>query len=249
MTTGNSTIAGLRQVRRESLLLPAAFWTVTLLGGLRVDPASGNLRFLAPPLVLLVLAVALVTVLVRCGALAPARLLAPHRSGLENATGAALLLALFFASAQTLHAVTPDAGLWHLLGVFMIAALLANTLASAPLRIPTLRALTLTFAVMLLFKYVVLAGLAAPAPSVAPRVVMALLEGVTLGAGATEPVSSASGYAAFATCALYVFALLLLPGHTRRGTFAPPETAQVELERWAGDAIEGETVGDDLDSR
>jgi len=60
----------------EVFCLPLLFLTVTLLGGLRVD---ARVVFAPPPLSALVLAILLIAALVRCGAVAPERLLHADR--------------------------------------------------------------------------------------------------------------------------------------------------------------------------
>ena len=70
--------------RREALVLPAIFLTVTLLGGFRV---SETIRLIPPSLTALILAVLLIGTIFRGGALAPYALLHGARSGMENVSG------------------------------------------------------------------------------------------------------------------------------------------------------------------
>jgi hypothetical protein len=60
-------------------------------------------------------------------------------------------------------------------------------------------------------KFILLAALSDPAAGRLHRVMVVLLEGVTLGTLVQEPVHPATGYVAFATIALFLFALTLLP--------------------------------------
>ena len=73
-----------------------------------------------------------------------------------------------------------------------------STLAAQPAADRVLRSLAVTLGGALLFKFVVLSGVAAPGGSLAKRLFATALEGITLGAlGATyQPV--AAGYLAFA---------------------------------------------------
>ena len=57
---------------REAIVLPLAFLTVALLGGLRIGPA---LLLIPPPLISLVLAVMLLSALVSAGVLAPSTIM------------------------------------------------------------------------------------------------------------------------------------------------------------------------------
>ena len=72
----------------EVFYLPLLFLTVALLGGLRVD---ARVVFAPPPLSALVLAILLIAALVRCGAVAPERLLHADRPPLANISGGVVL--------------------------------------------------------------------------------------------------------------------------------------------------------------
>jgi hypothetical protein len=193
---------------REAFVLPSLFLTVALLGGLRL---GADVRLVPPPLVTLVLAVLLLASLIRSGVLRPDRLLSPHRTGVENACGAAVLLALFGASAQVFTLLTPDSGLLHVLvSVFFLVQLL-TTLTAVRDRLAMLRSLAVLLGCALFLRFVALESLYAPGRGVIKRVVTALLEGVTLGALDYVPTGAATGYVAFLTLTLYLVGLVLLP--------------------------------------
>jgi hypothetical protein len=198
------------QAIREAFVLPIVFLTVTLGGGFRASPATGHFQFVQPPLVHLVLAVLVLAVLVRSGVLEPSRVLSARRTELENACGVVVVAALFAASAEVIHAVVPDAGLWHLLGVLVLALLLGNTIAIRPDPIGALQSLLVSLGGMLVVKHVVVTGLADPQRGLARRILTALLEGVTLGELHVEPAAPVTGYVAFGTVLLYLFGLLML---------------------------------------
>jgi len=199
-----------RTVWHEAFTLPIAFLSVALLGGLRIDTA-GRFGFAPPPLMALVLAVVLVAVLFRAGAIVPAALVHPARPGLANASGLAIVLALGAATAQVIATLTPDGGLLTL--VFDVAwlVLFGNTLAARPDRRRLLASLLVIFGAAFVVKYVILSALYAPDSSFMKRAVMALLEGVSLGGLAYQPPGPATGYVAFATVLLYVGAVAALP--------------------------------------
>src|SRR5262245_49104856 len=90
---------------REAFLLPGIFLTVALLGGLRI---TAQVALVPPPLTALVLALVLMSTLVRGRVLAPAALMNASRTPVENLCGLVVLLTLFAASAQALHLVTPE---------------------------------------------------------------------------------------------------------------------------------------------
>lgn len=195
---------------RESFVLPALFLTVVLAGGFRAAPAGG-FHFALPPLVHLVLAVLVLSVLVRSGAFAPERILNAGRAPVENVCGLAVLLTLFLATAQALNAVTPDAGLLQFVFVVFFALLLWNTLTMQPDAPRARRSLLLVFGAALVFRYVVIEALYAPDASLTKRVLTTLLEGATLGGLHYAPTGPATGYVAFVGLALYFTGILLLP--------------------------------------
>jgi hypothetical protein len=194
----------------EAFTLPIVFLSAALLGGVRID-ARGGLAFVPPPLMALVLAVVLIGALYRSGALDPARLIHPARSGLANASGAAIVVTLGAAAAQTIAALTPDAGVLAL--VFDVAwlVLFANTIAARPDRARLLSSLLVIFGAAFVVKFVLLGALYAPDGSVAKRVVMALVEGVSLGTLAYQPAGPATGYVAFATGLTFLAGIAALP--------------------------------------
>jgi hypothetical protein len=194
----------------EAFTLPWLFLTAALLGGLRID-AQGGLGFVPPPLMALVLAVVLLGALYRSGALEPARLIHPSRSGLANASGAVIVLALGCAAAQTIAALTPESGVLALIFDVAWLVLLGNTMAARPDRQRLLASLLVVFGAAFVVKFVLLGALYAPDSSLTKRVVMALVEGVSLGALAYQPAGPATGYVAFATGLLFLSGVAALP--------------------------------------
>ena len=205
---------------REAFVLPALFLTVAGAGGLRISPAGGGLSFVPPPLITLVLAVLLLGVMARAGLLIPAGLLGDHRTGLENASGTAVLLSLFAASAQLFTCLTPDAGVLRLVFNLFFLFLLWNTLAAQPDRTRLLRSLVVVFGWAYVVRYVALAALADPQAGWTRRLLMVLLEGATSGPIEGEAMAPLAGYVAFATVALYMIGLVLLPRPLPPGTVA-----------------------------
>jgi hypothetical protein len=207
----------------DSIVLPWLLLTVALLAGVRVTDA-GELRFVAPPLVSLLAMLLLMRVLVQSGILEPALLAGSHRSALENVSGAVVLGALAAASAQVVSAVTPEAGLPHVLGVVFLFALFGNTLAARPGRQHALRALFVAFFAAFAVKFIVLDGLYAPGSSLAGRLLTGLLEGVTLGSFDHVVWGPATGYLVFLAVALYFLALTLMPRGLQTTQMTPRST-------------------------
>ena len=220
---------------REAVALPAIFLTVTLAGGFRAD-AAGVIRLAPPPLAALLLAMLLIATLVRAGALSPNRLTSGRRTALENLSGLVVLLTLLAATAQVFNTLTPEAGLLHLMFGTFFVVLLWNTIVAEPDRPRLLRSLTVIFGSALAIKYVMLAALYAPEPTLAKRVLTVLLEGATLGALTYQPDAALTGYVAFFSLVLYLMGLALLPSELggglqehRSGVPQPPYSSERSL--------------------
>jgi len=203
---------------REAFVLPLLFLTVALLGGLRV---ADRVVLVPPPLFTLVLAFLLLGVLVRSGALAPERLMSATRSPLANVSGAVVIVSAFVAATQAFNVAIPESGLPRLLFSVFLLVLLVNTLAASPDRVRVLRSVLVIFGSAFVLKFVVLAALSDPAGGWFKRVLLATLEGLTLGTLSQDLYRPVTGYIAFATLALFVGALALLPSRRRRALESP----------------------------
>ena len=210
---------------REAFVLPSLFLTVALLGGVRV---ADRIVLLPPPLFTLVLAFLLVGVLVRSGALAPERLMSVSRSPLANLSGGVVIVTVFLAATQAFNAAIPESGLPRLLFSVFLLVLLVNTLAASPDRVRVLRSVLVIFGSAFVLKFIVLAALSDPEGGWLKRVLIAMLEGLTLGTLSQDLYRPATGYIAFVTLSLFVGALALLP--SRPG----------ELQPWRHDPVRGE---------
>ena len=212
---------------REAFVLPVLLLTVCLLGGVRL---AGDVAFIPASLFALVLAVLLLGALIRSGALAPDRLVHGSRSALANMNGALALFTLFLASAQVFHLVTPESGLPRIAAHVFFVVLLMNTWASAPDRSRLLQGLMVIFGSAFVLKFIVLAAVSDPSAGRLHRALVVFLEGVTLGSLTQDPLHPATGYIAFATLALFLFVLTLLPRarRTRSSNIIARETAAFE---------------------
>jgi hypothetical protein len=195
----------------ESVTLPLIFLTVALGGGVRILRDSRVIQFLPPSLMALVLALLLMGVLFRAGALTPDRLMHASRAPLANLSGLLVLMSLFAAAAQVFNTVTPEAGLLQFVFNVFFLLLLWNTIAARPDRRRLLNSLLVLFGGSFVLKYVVLAALYDPEGGLTKRVLTALLEGVTLGGLTYQSPAPATGYVAFFTILLFLIGLILLP--------------------------------------
>ena len=195
-------------VTREAFILPGLFLTVTLLGGFRVDD---RIAFVPPTLAALLLALVMLSALVRGRVFAPARLMSESRTNAENLSGLVVLLTLFAASAQALHLVTPERGLLHGLFVVFLFVQLLTASAAGTDRAGLLRTLLVTLGAAFVLRFIVLEALYAADGGALKRVLTALLSGVTLGGIEYRPHAAITGYVAFLALALYMIGLYLLP--------------------------------------
>jgi hypothetical protein len=216
---------------REAFYLPLLFLTVVLLGGMRI---FDRVVLLPPSLFALVLGLLLVGVLINCGALTPELLMSSARPAIANVNGLVVLLTAFLACAQAFSLATPDAGLPHLLFSVFFFVLLMNTLAASPDRVRVLRSLAVIFGSAFVLKFIVLAALSDPEGGRLRRVLLALLEGMTLGT-LTQPIARpVAGYVAFFTLLLFLIGLALLPARVAttalvRRADAPPPRERLPL--------------------
>jgi hypothetical protein len=193
----------------EAIVLPFAFLTIALLGGLEVSVAGAT--WSGASLFSLVLALLLIGAMVRSGTLAPDRLLHASRSSLANANGAVLLVSVFAAAAQVFHMLTPREGLPLLLVGLLLFVLLVNALAATPDRVSLLRSVAIVTGSAFLLKFVVLAALADAEGSRTKRVILALFDVATFGTIAQAPLHPAAGYLAFFITVMFLIAISALP--------------------------------------
>jgi hypothetical protein len=208
METDRTTRA---RIIREAITLPLIFLTVAFGGGLRVSAVNHQLVFLPPTLMALVLALLLVGALVRTGTLLPEELMDVGRSALANVSGVIVVVTLFAAAAQVFNTTTPETGfLQFIINIFFVL-LMWNTVAARPDRRRMISSLIVILGGAFVIKYVVLDALYDPAGGLTKRVLMTMLEGVTLGGLSYQAPAPATGYVAFFTVLLFLIGVTLLP--------------------------------------
>jgi hypothetical protein len=196
------------QALLRHVLLPTIFLTAALLGGVRVAADTKALLFVPPPLVTLILALMLLALFARGGALRVGRWLSADNGAVENVSHALTLGSLFFASAQAFNSVLPDAGLPRLvLASFFLWTLWQNQFSAFDAR-RLLRSLAALFGTAFVVKHLLLASLNDQTGGWLRRLAAAALEGVALGGPA---YAASTGYVSFFALALYVGGLFLLP--------------------------------------
>ena len=223
-------MTGRGSVAREAFVLPLLYLTVALLGGFRLlagDAAS--MRFVPPPLIGLVLAVILMGAMVRARLLVPDLLVGGARSGLSSVSGGLVILTLLAATAQVLSGLSPEAGLLRAAYYFVLVVLVWNTLAAAPDRPRLLHSLFVILGAALVFKHVILSALFDAEGGMVKRMVLAVMEGVSVGSVEAERLHDATGYVAFGNVLLYLLGLALLPARPASTALVVTEPEDAEL--------------------
>jgi len=121
-------------------------------------------------------------------------------------------VALLLASAQLFMLLTPATGFLGFVFIVFFVLLLWNTLAVSPDRRQLLRSLAVVFGGAFVLKFIVLASAYDSDGGLLHRVIVTMLQGVSLGALGFVPDGGATGYVAFVLLGLFFFSLTLLPG-------------------------------------
>lgn len=189
------------------IVLPTLLLSAGLLGGLRIDGQTRQFIFIAPPLVTLLLAILLMSLFLRVGAIELRHWLTIEQPMMTNVSHLLTLIALFFASAQAFNSVLPENGLLHwMFSVFFLWTLWTNQFSIFdPRRL--LRSLLVLFGTAFVLKHLVVAGLYAPEGGWLRRLTSTLLQGIAIDVPTFAP---ATGYISFFALALYVGGLLLI---------------------------------------
>lgn len=191
----------------DFIVLPTLLLSAGLLGGLRIDGQTRQFIFIAPPLVTLLLAILLMSLFLRVGAIELRHWLTIEQPMMTNVSHLLTLIALFFASAQAFNSVLPENGLLHwMFSVFFLWTLWTNQFSIFdPRRL--LRSLVVLFGTAFVLKHLVVAGLYAPEGGWLRTLTSTLLQGIAIDVPAFAP---ATGYISFFALALYVGGLLLI---------------------------------------
>lgn len=191
----------------EFIVLPTALLTVGLLGGLRIDAQTRQFIFIAPPLVTLVLAILLIALFMRAGAIEWRRWLTIEQPMLTNVSHALTLVALFFASAQAFNSVLPESGLLHwMFSFFFLWTLWINQFSTFdPRRL--LRSIIILFGTAFVLKHLLVSAFYAPEGGWLRTIASAFLQGISIDVPRFAPIT---GYISFFALALYVAGLLLI---------------------------------------
>ncbi len=197
------------------VFLPLIFLTVALLGGLRISATNDTFVFLKPPLVCLIFATILLLLFFRANLIKLNGWFSEKFSGLKNVANATILVSLFAASTQVFNALLPERGLPFWTFAFCFFWTLWNNLFAEFDTKRLLQSLGGLFGLAFVVKYLILAGLTAPAninwiqgifENPAQEAFTWLLD--------LPKFASATGYIQFFTLVFYLIGLFLLKPET-----------------------------------
>jgi predicted membrane channel-forming protein YqfA (hemolysin III family) len=201
--------------RRAALLhigLPLFLLLVGAIGGIRFSSVDGSILFLAPPLICLVFAAALMVLFLRSGLVHLEGWISEKFSLTQNLIDGITLAALFFASVQVFNSLLPEQGMpFWIVSFCFLWTLWTNLFAELDTK-KLLRSLAAMFCLALIVKYLFLANLTKPANE-------GWISSIINNPGQTAftwlldlpQFSAGTGYLQFFTLALFVIALYFLP--------------------------------------
>lgn len=202
---------------RVHVFLPLIFLTSALLGGLRLAAPDGAFVFVTPALLCLIFGVVLMVLFVRGGMLSIDGWLSDDVPTLQNIASGAVLITVYAATVQVFNSLIPESGLPFWVVAFCFAWSLWNNLFADFDNKKLLRSMIALFAFAFVAKYIVLAGMTAPAgdggwlrsliENPARETMTWLLE--------LPRYTNGTGYIQFFSLALYLGGLYLLPRSTR----------------------------------
>ena len=198
---------------RFYILLPMIFLTVALMGGLRLASPDNAFVFMAPALLCLVFAVVLIVLFARGGLIDIGSWFSDDFPTVHNIANGALLVSLFAATVQVFNSVIPEAGLPFWVVSFCFAWSLWNNLFAQFDNKKLLRSMIALFAFAFFAKYILLAGLTAPAGD--GGWLRSLIENPAQEAAtwllSLPRYSAGTGYIQFFCLLLYFLGLYILP--------------------------------------
>lgn len=204
----------------QFVVLPTILLSVALLGGLRIDAETRHFIFIAPPLVTLILAVLLMVLFVRAGAIELHAWLAIEQPMLTNVAHLLTLIILFFASAQAFNSVLPERGLLHwMFSFFLLWTLWTNQFSVFDAR-RLLKSLIVLLGTAFVLKHLLGEALSAPDGGWLRKLTATLLEGIAIDVPHFAPTT---GYISFFALVLYVAGLWLTsPGASQSAVVGLP---------------------------
>ncbi len=201
----------------QYIFLPLIFLTVALLGGLRVSATDDAFIFLKPPLVCLIFATILLVLFFRANLIKLDGWFSENFSTLKNVANATILISLFAASTQVFNALLPERGLPFWTFAFCFFWTLWNNLFAEFDTKRLLQSLGGLFGLAFVVKYLVLAGLTAPANK---NWIQGIFENSAQEAFTwlldLPKFAPATGYIQFFTLVFYLIGLFLLKPETRK---------------------------------
>ncbi len=207
---------------------PLLFLSVTLIGGLRFALTDNSFLFVRPHLVCLIFATVLIVLFFRAGLMGAEEWFSNENGSLTNLSTGFVLLAIFGATTQVFNSLIPERGLPFWIVAFCFMWTLWNNLFLEFGAKRLLQSLAGLFGLAFVIKYLVLAGLAAPANE---SWWQGILQNPTQQAFTwlldLPRYSSATGYLQFVTIVTYIAGLLLLSPVAGTLRLTPGKAAEI----------------------
>ncbi len=201
----------------QYIVLPLIFLTAALLGGLRLSAEDGAFLFLKPPLVCLIFASILLVLFFRSNLVRLNGWFSENFSPTKNLANACVLLTLFFASTQIFNSLLPEKGLPFWVIAFCFFWTLWNNLFAEFDTKRLVQSLGGMFGLAFVVKYLILAGLTAPASK---SWIQGIFENPTQEAFTRlldlPKFAPATGYIQFFALVFYLIGLFLLKPETSK---------------------------------
>lgn len=192
------------------IIVPLVFLTVALVGGVRFTAETGEIRFIAPQLVSVILAAFAMLLFVRGGIIEAQTYVGDRHGLLENACGVVRLACIYFATVQIFNAVTPERGLLNFCFNLFYFLIFWNNLFVVFNPVRLIRSLAAVLGASFALKYLVLADLFSPSESWARYALQKLMQTASFGALEYEVFAPATGYLGFVSVMLYILGLYLI---------------------------------------
>lgn len=201
----------------QYIVLPLIFLTAALLGGLRIGAEDSAFLFLKPALVCLIFAAVLLILFFRARLIKLDGWFSEDFPATKNVANAAVLLTLFFASTQIFNSLLPEQGLPFWIIAFCFFWTLWNNLFAGFDTKRLIQSLGGMFGLAFVVKYLLLAGLTAPASS---SWIQGIFENPTQEAFTwlldLPKFAPATGYIQFFALVFYLIGLFLLKPETEK---------------------------------
>lgn len=199
------------------IFLPMIFFTVALLGGLRISSTDSSFIFLRPSLICLIFAAVMMVLFVRSRLIVAKDWFSEDNTLLLNAANGAVIVSLFAAITQLFNSLLPEQGLPFWIVSFCFFWVLWNNLFLDFQPMKLLKSIGGLFGFAFVAKYLILANLSTPSDQGWLKNLISDPTGTAFTWLLDLPhFAPATGYIQFFAILLFLFGLYLLPASPRK---------------------------------